>query len=516
MRGERFGVGLILLAISIALMVRGDQPIVENYVGRQIPTAMVARNLARGSGFLHPTLDTAPFPNRFLVEPPIYAWLVAELQQTFGFGWERSGRLTSALMTTIGAGALFGLARRREGLVVALVTLASFGLMPVTLRYGRAFQPDATMVGFVLLGLWGWDQFQATGRKRWAWLGGLALALGLTLKVTAAWALIPFALVVTRCSIGLRLVVGAAMLIPALVWYLVVWQEVESGSHASADNAALWFQTLSPTGWLRFATWDAVGRNLVWRAFTPVGFVLGTLGWLVIRPRTEISRDRLWLGWGVGCGLAILTLGAKWHHGYYWLVVAPLVAVGVARLLVGVWGRGKLGRWASVGLGSFFLTVAVNQALPTWQTPPEWALIQRSAVRVAELVPTDSASLLIAPEALLYYADRPGLRLEFSPSAVQRAAGEWGGLISPAEAKNNPMALVLFYQSQKVGDPEARFRSMFGRIHPPFRAGFVADLGSVVGDERRTAWRASLRNSPGVTVLIDEPELILAALGERP
>ena len=516
MRGERVGLGLILMAIVGSLSWRSDQPIVENYVGRQIPTAMVARNLARGSGFLHPTLDTAPFPNRFLVEPPIYALMVSQVRQIFGFVWERAGRLTSALMTTITAGAIYGLARRREGPVVALVALGSFGLMPVTLRYGRAFQPDATMVGFVSLGLWGWDQYQATSRTRWAWLGGLALALGLALKVTAAWALIPFCLIVTRWPVWLRLAVGVAMLSSASLWYLSIWQDVEAGSHASSDNAALWFQTLAPTGWVRLATWDAVGRNLIGRAFTPVGFVLAALGWFFIRGQAEGSRDRLWLGWGVGVGLAILALGAKWHHGYYWLVVAPLVSIGIARLLVRVWDRGKMGQWVSVGLGSLYLAIAINQALPTWRTSDEWTTIRRSAARVATLVPVDSPSLLIAPEALLYYVDRPGLRLEFSPSAVQRAAGEWGGLIASEEATGHPLALVNFYRTQSVSDPKLRFQSSDHLTKINHRAGFVADVGSVVGDDRRTTWRAALRGAPGVAILIDEPDLILARLGEQP
>ena len=35
-------------------------------------------------------------------------------------------------------------------------------------RYGRAFQPDALMVGFVLAGLRGWDEYQETGDLGWA------------------------------------------------------------------------------------------------------------------------------------------------------------------------------------------------------------------------------------------------------------------------------------------------------------------------------------------------------------
>src|SRR5262245_2502207 len=63
----------ILLATFGLRLIGLGQPIVENYVGRQVPTAMVARNLERGSGFLRPQLDTAPFPNLFRIEPPTFA-----------------------------------------------------------------------------------------------------------------------------------------------------------------------------------------------------------------------------------------------------------------------------------------------------------------------------------------------------------------------------------------------------------------------------------------------------------
>ena len=61
-----------------------DQPIVENYVGRQVPTATVAAQLERGSGFLRPLLDTALFPNYFLVEPPVYELAAVSCEELWG------------------------------------------------------------------------------------------------------------------------------------------------------------------------------------------------------------------------------------------------------------------------------------------------------------------------------------------------------------------------------------------------------------------------------------------------
>src|SRR5262245_8279870 len=89
--------GSILAGILLAALgLRGigaSQPIVENYVGRQVPTAMVARNLERGSGFFRPQLDTAPYPNLFLVEPPIYAAAVVGLRRVTRLALEPAGRL---------------------------------------------------------------------------------------------------------------------------------------------------------------------------------------------------------------------------------------------------------------------------------------------------------------------------------------------------------------------------------------------------------------------------------------
>src|SRR5262249_59123562 len=84
--------GPLLATVFLVRLVQLDQPIVENYVGRQIPTAMVARNLERGSGFLYPQLDTAPLPNYFVVEPPLYESSLFALRRAPGPALGQAGR----------------------------------------------------------------------------------------------------------------------------------------------------------------------------------------------------------------------------------------------------------------------------------------------------------------------------------------------------------------------------------------------------------------------------------------
>src|SRR5206468_9544364 len=107
----------VLVGTIVLRLIRLEQPIVENYVGRQVPTAMVARNLERGSGFFYPQLNTAPFPNYFPVEPPAYQLLAIGLRRMTGGSLELevAGGIVSAAATALAARGPFGLVLSRGG-----------------------------------------------------------------------------------------------------------------------------------------------------------------------------------------------------------------------------------------------------------------------------------------------------------------------------------------------------------------------------------------------------------------
>ena len=322
-----------LLGIVALRVLHADQPIVENYVGRQVPTAMVARNLDRGSGFLWPQLDTAPFPNYFLVEPPLYEVSVLGLHRIVGWRLDACGRIVSALATALGAWGLFGLIQRREGSRVALVAVIGFSIFPVMIRYGRAFQPDALMLGTVLAGLACWDRVES-GQSRW-WLaaGWLFLVLGFSAKATAAIVLVPLWIAILRRGQTMRFLIPATALVPVLLWYIWANHLIESGagSRASAANRAIWTTVLGVSALGKFETLNHIWRFLVIRAFTPVGLALGIWG-LYQRPATNRSPD-LWKVWGLTAIVMMAMLASKLHHEYYWLILAPVIAAGTGREL---------------------------------------------------------------------------------------------------------------------------------------------------------------------------------------
>src|SRR4051812_379412 len=164
------------MAVPLILgLLAWDQPILEGYVGRQVPTAMVARNLGRETGVFRPQLDTGPFPNLFLVEPPIYAGTVALARGATGLPLDGCGRMVSSLGMALAGWAVAGLILRREGWrAIVLAPILVLPYFPVCVRYGRAFQPDALALGLVLAGIRAWDAHERIG-GRW--------------RIVLAWAL---------------------------------------------------------------------------------------------------------------------------------------------------------------------------------------------------------------------------------------------------------------------------------------------------------------------------------------
>jgi len=493
-RLQRMLIVSLLLALTLLVRLHAiDQPIVENYVGRQIPTAMVARNLERGSGFTRPSLDTAPFPNFFLVEPRVYQSAVCGLRRLTGWRLEACGRLISALATTLAVIGLSGLVSRREGTGVAFPAVIAFGLLPVTVRYGRVFQPDALALGMTLIGVDFWDRVEHGSSPLWRIPGWIFLAVGLAAKASYAFVLVPLWLVVLGGRSNFLRCLAAATIVPALAWYAWANHLVDSGvgSAASAENRSIWLKLLGFSALGSVETLGHVGRFFLIRAFTPIGLALACWG-VLCRPRAGESATTagppdggwdLWKVWA-GAGLfAMAMLASKLHHEYYWLALAPVVAAGLGRAWPRLTNFHPLLAWT--GLAGF-LTMSLGLSASTFRTPAEWRPLASAAESVRREVP--AGALLVAPEPLLYQADFRGCRLEYTADAARRAADEWR---DPGSARvGGPLELIEFY------------RTMGAR--------YLADVGAGPSDARRTELHRAVRER--YQVLADRESVFIVEL----
>jgi hypothetical protein len=445
---------------------------------------MVARNLERGSGFSRPQLDTAPFPNYFLVEPPLYQSGALLLRRAAGMPLESAGRILSALMTALGGWGLYALLQRQSGRRVALFALTAFAFFPLTIRYGRAFQPDAAMLGAVLAGSACWDRHETDPRARWLAAGWCLLAAGFAFKIISAIVLVPLAALPSRRGRALMLALASSALVPVLLWYAWADQLIagSAGSRAAGDNRSIWMGLVGISGMMQAETLKVASWSLFVRAFTPVGAALAILGFC-IRRDPDSRREWFWPVWGLSALIALALMGAKLHHEYYWLLLAPPAAAGIGLALDRLCAHGGLSAPATTAA---LVLLCVVLARSTWRTPPEWTGIDLAGRVVAATVPRDC--WIAAPEALLYQADRRGCRMEWTAAGASRAAGEWGGERDVA----SPLELIEFYRQRG--------------------ARYFADLGDRAAGPHRKGLHDSVRRR--YKVIVDLPEIIIADLAD--
>ncbi len=475
-------VWLLTLFLGIFHVWGSDQPILENYVGRQVPTAMVARNLERGSGFLRPQLDTGPFPNLFLVEPPIYGEVAVLIRRLTTLPLGRCGRITSAIGLMLLFWGMAGLLGHR-GKPGVLALFAAALTLPIFHRYGRAFQPDMLALGLILAGSRLWDRHEVDGSRLRLFAAWLLTAAGLATKVSTAYALVPLVVVVLRPKTASKIGLALSTLAPAALWYAYAAWALRrgGGSRASADNAAHWLSAVSLVAWTRSETYATVARMAGWRAFGPIGLPLAL--WGLFRAWPE---GRYWRVWFSSATAALFLLGGKLHHEYYFLALAPAVAIGLARLAQRLrFSGGSI--FVAGGVLCLLMWFGRDAFHRTRATPREW-IAWPPVVRVIRdrVAP---AEWLAAPEALLYLADRKGCRLEYEPKARLRAAGEWGASIAPED----PLALVELYRSKG--------------------ARYVADLWPVGDEPDRRALHDAIRRC--YNVIMDRDGAIVAELVDR-
>jgi hypothetical protein len=180
---------------------------------------------------------------------------------------------------------------------------------------------------------------------------------------------------------------------------------------------------------------------------------------------------------------SLALLAGKLHHEYYWLGLAPVVAVGIGRGISLLAHRHRGLAW---GAAVVLLASSLVLTQSTWQTPLEWQALGTAGRLVRERVPP--GDLVVAPEPLLFEADRRGCRLEFTGPAAARAESEWreGG----STRVTDPLGLIEFY-----------------RVHG---ARYVADVAPGRGDGRRKALHEAIRRR--YKVQWDDATVIIAEL----
>jgi hypothetical protein len=263
--------------------------------------------------------------------------------------------------------ALFPVVLRRtgDGAGVRLATALLFAFTPFTLFLSGSYMNHVTVLTWTLVALAALAQVADEGpalRPGWAFVSGLALGIGATIRPLdafafaipiAAWYLVRAVRTPPRWAEALASLAGVIIPMAAMFWvnaltngspfrfgYQVLW----GTAHDLGFHPAPWGPAHTPQRGLELVNLYLL-RLQTYFLETPFPALLPMLGAIALFPRKLSTFDRLLAAGGV---LLAALYFAYWHDGFYlgprfFFPLAPLLALWTARfpgLVRARWGPG--------------------------------------------------------------------------------------------------------------------------------------------------------------------------------
>lgn len=334
---------LTLLFLTFAFLLRTtdlhDEPLDFNPV-RQLRSAVLARGLyyagrtdvdARQQQLATNFGESLP-----LYEPPILENLVALGYQIMGGENYAIPRVLNTLFWLVGAVALFLLGSQIASDWAILPGLAFFLFLPFSIYASRSFQPEASMVMWVILTVYAFHRWGQTPSWTWALLAGGLGGVAALVKIVAAFFLGPVALAVVlgqgdrppvqNFKAALRnpqvWAMGVLMVLPS-AWYYLITIPQSSAEYVNAWTIfGEWTTALNPSFYMRWML-------LLDHNFGLTVIFLGLIGAIIARPPTRPLLLALWLGYFLH-GLYFPRQTPT--HDYYHVMLLPITALSLAPL----------------------------------------------------------------------------------------------------------------------------------------------------------------------------------------
>lgn len=420
-RGYRWA--LIMLAVyCVGVLPSLGQSLVETHAHRQTQTAYTALLYAEGEiDLLRPPLPILGPPGSIPQELPVFQ-AAGALVMRLGVPADAAMRLVGLATFLIAAWLLYLLARRLMGTTGALVGLGAFVFNPLAWVYGRTslieYLAVAGGIGFLYFAI-RWMETDRVGHWALALVAGLVAIL---VKITTGGFLLLPALFwrspsgrwgFQRPSIWGLLVLTVAVGLAWSAYAQEVREETPASAFLSMENQLAWFFGLAGQ---RFdpATWRVPLIALL--SLTGCGFLVwGPLA--VARSRRMGQRSFLLSFLALIPLMPLVLFNLYAIHDYYWVAVAPMVAVGIGlgfQWLADHFDR----RWVkrvAVGLVGAWIATIIGMT-STWTiiygTPAEEDGAMRIASFIREHSEPDDWVVLKGwgwNSTFLYYAARRGL-----------------------------------------------------------------------------------------------------------
>lgn len=327
----------ILLFAGVAVrLYRIWEPVADWHSWRQSDTAAVARNFLRfGIDPLHPRYDDLSNiqtgrdnPQGWrMVEFPFYQVIGAGLARTFpGISLEVWLRLVT-IAASVGTMLFVGLfVAEFIDPLTGLFAVGLYGFLPYSIYYGRTILPDSFMVFWAIVSLW----FASRGKNvLWTVVAGIAGALALLAKPTAAFLLVPIPYLLvrrfgySRDSLVRLFIYSLVSVLPLFLWrrWIVQFPEGIPVNTWLLNGNGIRFKG----AWFYWLFAERLGKLILgYWGLLPFG-----LGLITVLMKREGWVFRWWL---IGALLYLVVFATgNVQHDYYQIVLVPVVAVFAAK-----------------------------------------------------------------------------------------------------------------------------------------------------------------------------------------
>lgn len=495
---------ILFAVISLTRLLTVSQPLLGNFVSRQVPYAMAAEEYLKGAKLFYPqTYDLVNGkPTIMLLDFPLISVMAAGLHTVTHLPVDASGRLVSAFASLLSAVILVLLVRKLWGAAAAILALAGYSFSPLGILYGQSFQADALSSFFGLFALYAAVKAgDGKNEKIWTVIAGLAYGTALATRIHAGVLLLPIT-VLFFCRGGMKALLSAnyflflvtAFLLP-VPWYAhtfyaathidnIIWSNFHQSEVHGFPNPLLF----------KWEFYKQLAKLLMAYLWTPAGFLLLFPGLFLVFKRRE-RNDFFLLAWFAAVLAPIVLLPRKiFDHNYYLLpAILPgicLIALSAESFLRSLNGRKK----TAVSVCVYFICLSAGLAIawkPVWTVPAEEQNILSAAKKVRELTPVGSKILFHGGPAFTYYSNRYGWTFNLNRKKLsiwlEENVGEFKSeaeMAEMSEAAKNPMTWLEYLKKREGAAYFASSNAGEMTLYPQFYQYLTANYKLLYQDEK--------------------------------
>lgn len=332
----------VIVLMGFAIRLYGiNLPLIDSHQGRQVVTAMMARNLYEDNMNIFRTrLDVfGNVPGYIIMEFPLMHGITALFYYLFGVH-EIIGRLVSVVFSIGAMFMMYGLARRFLSMVGAYAALVLYVFSPMNIYFSRAFMPESSMMFFMIGAIYLLLKWMDKQTIILYMTAIILAALACLTKPTAVFIFVPILaawLLKYRWNLFKRYDFWVYMflsIMPGLFWAIYANYFNTMNPCDNMGFGSNWLYLITARGfinlWFDPKFYIFVGGSIIILLLTPLGFIGTVIGIFCSKKKDRQKILYAWLA-AIIAYFYILS-GANSGHIYYHLPFLPVAAIffGVA------------------------------------------------------------------------------------------------------------------------------------------------------------------------------------------